>query len=403
LIILKALLVLLVLYVALWAIYVLMLPIAACLSRSSTGKPGEPSSVTPPDIAVIVPAYNMKDFVARCISSLKACNYPADKVSIYVVADHCTDNTSELAIGAGASVLLREEGPRGKTYTLAWALDVLTKRGHIPDLYLIVDATARVDPVFLEALAARWMEGEDIIIGRASVDAENQQWFAQCLGLTLAHRNLQNWARERLGLSAFISGRGMAYSRRYIQKYGWSLALPTSTSFGAHPTEDWRHGVRIAAEGLRATFVEDARVFTPLRDSLRAATEQGIRWERGRMANASTDGFQLLLQGFRQRNKLKVLAALDAIQPPVAILAGLCVLTAALSVLVFKSLGGVVLGCAPLLLIILYGFAVLERGRHEGIKRRTILWAPVYVAWRCKSFFLALGFLARRKDVELQK
>jgi hypothetical protein len=97
------------------------------------------------------------------------------------------------------------------------------------------------------------------------------------------------------------------------------------------------------------------------------------------------------------------LAALDAIQPPVAILAGLCVVTALLSLVGFRPLGSIVLGGTPLLLITVYGFAVLERGRREGIKRRTILWAPVYVAWRCKSFLLALGSFTRDKTALRQR
>jgi cellulose synthase/poly-beta-1,6-N-acetylglucosamine synthase-like glycosyltransferase len=402
-IVIETLLALLTAYVAFWAIYVLVIPVVAGMVRPSARKTAGSSRQEFPRITVIVPAFNMKEFVARCVESLVSCDYPKDKVSIYVVADHCTDNTSELAAGAGASVLVREEGPRGKTYTLAWALDALKERGNMPDLYVIVDATARVDPAFLKMLAARWRDGEDVLISRAIVDTENQQWFAQCLGLTLAHRNLQNWARERLGLSAFISGRGMGYSRKYIQTYGWSLALPESTGFGAHPTEDWRHGVRIAAEGLRAAFVEDAKVFTPLRGSLRAATEQGIRWERGRMANASTDGFQLLLQGLRQQSRSMVLAALDAVQPPVAILAGLCLASAVLALVVFRTQVSVAFGVAPLFLVATYGFAVLERGRREGIKRRTILWAPVYVAWRCMSFLMALKLFARPASMGKQK
>jgi len=31
------------------------------------------------------------------------------------------------------------------------------------------------------------------------------------------------------------------------------------------------------------------------------------------------------------------------------------------------------------------------RGRQDGIPIRTLLWAPVYVLWRCYSFVLAMS------------
>jgi cellulose synthase/poly-beta-1,6-N-acetylglucosamine synthase-like glycosyltransferase len=318
-----------------------------------------------------------------------------DRVEIYVVADHCEDDTAERAQEAGASVLIRADGPAGKTYTLAWSLDALTERGVVPDMYVIVDATARVEREFLAALAALWQQGEDIVVSHPVVDAENQQWFAQCLGLTLVHRNFQNWSRQRLGLSSLIEGRGMAYSRAYIQRHGWRLALPTVTSSGSHPTEDWRHGVQAVEHGYRVAFADDARVITPLRDSLTAATQQGVRWERGRMANAATHAVRVLLRGLWQRNALKVFAALDAIQPPVAILGAFCLGLAVFSVVFPGQRLGMLLSFLPLLLVGIYGLVVVARGRRDGIKVTTVIWAPVYLAWRCAAFVLAWAFLDR--------
>ena len=380
---------------AIWTSYVLLLPLLAVLRRSRARNTESALEGKSPTIAVIVPAHDMSQVIARCIHSLRACHYPMEKVDIYVVADHCTDDTAERSRETGASVLIRQKGPAGKTYTLAWALDALAERSIAPDLYVIVDATARVEPDFLGALVALWRQGENIIVSHSVVNAENQKWFAQCLGLTLVHRNLQNWSRQRLGLSALIEGRGMAYSRAYVQRFGWNLALPTSSRRGSHPTEDWRHAVQAVEQGYRVAFADDARVTTPFRDSLIAATRQGIRWERGRMANAATHAVRLLLRGLRQRNLVKVLAALDAIQPPVAILGAFCVGVAALSMVAPSTHPSASLGFVPLALFILYGLIVIAQGRKDGIKPTTVIWAPVYVAWRCFAFILAWGFLDR--------
>lgn len=395
--ILEFLLALGVAYALAWALYVVLIPLWSAISR--TDRPGPTRhGVETPRIAVIVPARDMSAVIARCLNSIFASGYPRDALTVYTVADHCSDDTARIATEAGASVLHRQEGPAGKTYTLAWAFEQLGGLEKKPDLYVVTDATARVAPGFFDALVEKWRQGEDIIVSHPLVDAANQKWFARCLGLTLVHRNLQNRARQRLGLSALIEGRGMAYSRQYISRHGWSLALPKGAFTGSHPTEDWRHGVRAVENGYRVAFADEARVVTPLRDTLAAATQQGARWERGRMANAATHALRLLLTGLRQKDRIKLFAALDGIQLPVVILGAVSFVLAVLCLTVNPNNGiSVAFGLAPATLLGIYGLAVAAQGRQDGIEATALLWAPVYVAWRCLSFILAWGFLDRLK------
>jgi cellulose synthase/poly-beta-1,6-N-acetylglucosamine synthase-like glycosyltransferase len=376
----------------LWTLYVIAMPLLAKLRRTSS--PAVP--FTPPALAVIVPAHDMEAHITGCITALQASDYPMEHVKIIVVADHCRDRTAPLARQFGVTVLDRGVGPAGKTYALAWTFESLRQAGLAHDLYVVTDATARVDRGFLRALARLSQSGEHIVVGHSIRATDAQQWFAKCLGLTLVHRNLQNWARERLGLSSLIEGRGMAYSRHYIQQHGWSLALPTQAEAGQHPTEDWRHGVRVVEHGYRVAYAEDAKVFTPLRDNLGDATRQGIRWERGRQLNAITHGLNLLQKALRTRSRTTFFAALDAIQLPVAVLGALCVVVA---ILTWAFPGGPwlnALGFAPVALMACYGILVTLCGRADGIPVSTVLWAPFYLLWRLASFLLAWVPAGRR-------
>ena len=383
-------------YATFWALYVVLLPLFGRLRRSRATATGPRSRRGTPSVAVIVPSHDMAAVIVRCVQSLRAMRYPEEQLQVFVVTDHCTDRTAALAESAGATTLVRDDGPPGKTYTIAWTLEALRQRGVRPDLYVITDATAHVDPGFLGALVARWLQGEDIVVAHSLVDTANQKWFAQCLGLTLVHRNLQNLARERLGLSALVEGRGMAYSREYIDRFGWSLALPTATDASTHPTEDWRHGVRVVEHGYRVAFAEDAHVYTPLRETLSAATQQGMRWERGRMANAATHGLNVLAQAVRERKVRMMFAALDAIQLPVAVLGMVTVLAGLLAVVIPGPSWFRALGLAPVILVGIYGAFVITQGQREGIRASAIAWAPVYVLWRCASFVLAFVAPGRR-------
>jgi cellulose synthase/poly-beta-1,6-N-acetylglucosamine synthase-like glycosyltransferase len=376
-----------------WALYLLLFPLAAIAWKTAVKVRETKGEIHWPSIAVIIPGRNVASVVGQCIDALRACHYPAERLDSYVVADHCTDDTAESARSAGVTALIRNEGPAGKTYTLGWTFDVLKERGLTADLYVVVDATARVEAGFLHAFAKSWRSGAHIIANHTIVASDNRTWYARCLALMFVHRSLQNWSRERIGLSALLTGCGMAFSREYIQRFGWSLALPKTQ--GAHPTEDWRHAVRAVDEGYRVAFADNAQVSTPLRGSLRETTQQGARWERGRLINAGTYAVRLLAHGLWQRNLVKVLAALDAIQPPVAILAvvSLCIaVTGAIASGFFLVNVGVYL---PFILVVLYGLVIVIRGRQEGIAITTAIWGPVYVAWRFASFILSWAFLDR--------
>jgi cellulose synthase/poly-beta-1,6-N-acetylglucosamine synthase-like glycosyltransferase len=386
---------LLALFTLFWASYVLVMPIAARLRRTHAAAA---TACESPSIVVIVPAHDIGAEIGACVAAIRASELPAGRLDVHVVADHCTDDTAARAREAGAAAWERGEDPPGKTYVIAWMLRKLAESGAEPDLYVITDGTARFHPGFLHALVTKWRAGEDIIVGHSIVSAANTKWFARCLGLTLVHRNLQNWARERLGLSSLIEGRGMAYSRRYVRQFGWSLALPTQATPGQHPTEDWRHGVRVVESGLRVAYEDEAHVYTPLRGDLGAATRQGIRWERGRQLNAVTHGLRLLKKAFHRRDKLHFFAALDSIQLPVAVLGVLCVASAALTWAVPVGPGIRALGYASIVLMATYGLLVTVRGRRDGISPATIAWAPIYLLWRLSAFVLAWTAGRRRSS-----
>jgi cellulose synthase/poly-beta-1,6-N-acetylglucosamine synthase-like glycosyltransferase len=387
-------------YATVWALYLLLFPTIAGIWSWRIKTIRRLTEAKRPRLAIIIPARNAAGVITNCIGSLRMCNYK-ERVDIYAVADHCTDDTAERAQSAGATALIRHDGPAGKTYALAWALEELTERGVTPDLYVIVDATAQVGTNFLVSLAERWRQGEDIITGYLTLSSGNRTWYARSLGLMCVHRNLQNWSRDRFNLSAMLVGCGMAYSRAYIQRFGWHLALPTSSQT-RHPTEDWRHTVRSAEQGYRVAFAPEARIVTPLRHSLIDATKQGSRWERGRMINAGTYALRVLIHGLWQRDRLKICAGLDGVQPPVAILGGLSLALAIIAVLSLEGSRLKMASFVPLILVAFYGFVVTLRGRREGIGLGVLIWAPMYIAWRCATFIFAWGFLDRI-DLQLRR
>ena len=89
---------------------------------------------------ILIAARNEENVIGNLIDSLKNQNYPSELISIYVVADNCTDNTSSVAKEHGAIVYERYNTSKiGKGYALNFCLIKSKKKVQcrIPLLFLI--------------------------------------------------------------------------------------------------------------------------------------------------------------------------------------------------------------------------------------------------------------------------
>ena len=98
--------------------YLLLLALSAIRSASRPDTRGRSPSTR---FMIMIPAHNEVNVIKATVSRLLALDYPAHLFSIHILADHCSDNTAEVARQAGAVVHERNEGPRtGKGAALSW-------------------------------------------------------------------------------------------------------------------------------------------------------------------------------------------------------------------------------------------------------------------------------------------
>jgi poly-beta-1,6-N-acetyl-D-glucosamine synthase len=112
---------------------------------AGAGPPAAGATLSPADVAVVIPAHNEEPVIAATIDSVRAL-VPARNV--HVVADGCHDATAEIARAHGVNVLELDPG-RGKAGGIEQALAHFV----IPDRFavlLIVDADTRLDEHYLE-------------------------------------------------------------------------------------------------------------------------------------------------------------------------------------------------------------------------------------------------------------
>jgi hypothetical protein len=95
-----------------------------------------------PTLSVIVPVRNGARWLPGLIDSIRANDYPADRVEI-IVADHCsTDGSADIAASAGAVVVPIVEGPVGRIRNDA----VRHARG---DVLAFIDADHSIVPAWI--------------------------------------------------------------------------------------------------------------------------------------------------------------------------------------------------------------------------------------------------------------
>ncbi|HEA30231.1 MAG TPA: glycosyltransferase family 2 protein [Leeuwenhoekiella sp.] len=115
--------------------------------------------MNPPNIRVIIPAYNEADSIARVINDV-----PAIVDEIIVVNNNSIDTTMANAKNAGATVL--SENRRGYGYACLKGMDYVAKQTTKPDIIVFLDGDYSDYPEQLTALVQPIIEQNiDLVIG----------------------------------------------------------------------------------------------------------------------------------------------------------------------------------------------------------------------------------------------
>lgn len=268
---------------------------------------------------VVIPAHDEAAVVAALLADLRAQAYPPEHFSVWVIADHCTDDTAGAARRGGASVDERADGPRGKGPALAWHL----RRHPLDDdaMLVILDADNRVPPDLLARFAGEASAGGEAL--QAYLDVTNPDASALTLAGALSYwasNRMVQQARRRLGWSADLGGTGMAIRSGTLHRAG---------GFGDSLTEDTDLGVRLSLGGVSVRWLHDVRVRDEKPADVRVAVRQRARWAAGKRAVVRRHLGALLAATFRRRSMSLLDLVIRLIQPSRTLVAALSAAAAA--------------------------------------------------------------------------
>lgn len=365
------------------ALYLLTLAVASVGYRPRPLEPGGHFL----DLAVVVPAHDEEQLIARCVRALANQTYPAHLRRVVVVADNCSDATASVAAQSGAEVMVRDRRDLpGKGRALRWAMDILLAEPVPPDAIVVVDADSEVAPDFLAAIAAELISGSDVVQADYELLVEPGHpapLFVEA-GFLLFHR-VRLLGRARLGMAANLVGNGMAFSRRVLERVPW-------TAFTG--VEDLEQSIQLRLAGVRPTFAPQARVWGPGAASRHGAVRQRMRWEGGRFHLMRRRLVELVSAAVEARDPRLLDAAIDLATPPLALLTILVGTGAILGVALALAGASAWWGVIPWLVaaIAVPAFVVIGL-RSAGAPPRTfrvLLAGPVFVAWKIATYLRLL-------------
>lgn len=237
--------------------------------------------------AVCIAARNEEMVIGNLIHSIKRQDYPSELVTIFVVADNCTDNTAKIAREHGAICYERfNDKDRTKGFALQFLFENIKKDYGIEAFegYFIFDADNLLEKDYISRMNDAFDEGEKIITSYRNAKNFDENWVASSYALHWLRSIRKNHrTRSVLRLATNIQGTGFLFANELI-KDGWNY-----TSL----TEDRAFTADAVAHGYKISYNDAAVFYDEQPTSIRIALRQRIRWSKGHLLAFVETGWPL--------------------------------------------------------------------------------------------------------------
>lgn len=226
---------------------------------------------------ILICARNEQAVIADLIRSIHQQTYDQSLLTIFVMADNCTDQTAEIARQEGAEVYVRFNQEKvGKGYALEQLL--INIHEDYPadtfDGFFVFDADNVLDRHFIEEMNRSFTDGYEVITSYRNSKNYGDNWISAGYALWfLRESRYLNNSRMLTGTSCAISGTGFLVSRQVLESTGgWKFHLLT---------EDIEFSIYQVLQGRKIGFCPDAVLYDEQPTTWRQSWRQRLRWARG--------------------------------------------------------------------------------------------------------------------------
>lgn len=226
---------------------------------------------------IIIPARNEETVIGNLIDSIKNQDYPMEKLTIFVVADNCTDNTAGIARDKGA-IVYEHNNPneRTKGFGLRYLFKQIDRDfGYDAfEAYFIFDADNLLKKDYITRMNESFDEGCKIVTSYRNTKNFDENWVASSYALHWLHSiRFRHRARSVLRLATNIQGTGFMFANE-LMKDGWNYVTLT---------EDRSFTADAVAKGYQISYNDAAMFYDEQPTSIRISIRQRIRWSKGHL------------------------------------------------------------------------------------------------------------------------
>ena len=351
---------------------------------------------------ILIGARNEEGVIGRLLDSIRANDYPADKVRVFVVAHNCTDRTAAIARAKGATVY-EYNNPAERVVGCAYRhfAERINAEGGLDELdgIMVINADNVLAPDYIARMNDAFVAtgGEKVITSFRNSENFGRNYMTCLYGIFfIAACRFESRGRTVCGCSTRVSGTGFLF-RADLLKEGWNYVTLT---------EDWEFSADRIARGMKVYYCDDAQLFDEQPKTIRIMLRQRLRWARGHTVVFLTRIRQLARSFFRPKsaggasNKFSVfdismtLMPLGVMGVSLGILQAVCVALAPLFGVqaahawwLFGVWTGITFGISYALTVLAAVFLVLLERRRIPKVRFPVMLAAVLL-W---PFFVALN------------
>lgn len=226
---------------------------------------------------ILIAARNEETVIGNLLDSINKQDYPKELLTVFVVADNCTDNTAKIAREHGAICYERfDDEHKTKGFALQFLFEQIKKDYKINSFegYFIFDADNLLNKNYITKMNDAFDSGEKIITSYRNTKNFDENWVSSTYALHwLRSIRTNHRARSVLRLATNIQGTGVLFANEVV-KNGWKYT---------GLTEDRALTADAVARGYQITYQDEAEFFDEQPTNLKVALRQRLRWSKGHL------------------------------------------------------------------------------------------------------------------------